>query len=868
MKHILILILSFASFAGYSQTVGQFRYDTTKFLKVGGRNHVMIENLIQTSDSTVKPLVVGADGVIKRNSYWPGGSGGGSGSIEYILQGYGIKIDSTGRLYTVSVDTAEINNIIAGDTTIFETTLDSTGQPNNRILFSRNRKISSSPRILIDSANSRVIINNANVSAGGANNKLFVGGQATVTGNMIVQSVPLSNDSTTYKPMVIGADGVLRKAGYWRTGSGGGGSIDTLFYNVKDFGAIGDSTTDDRAAVISAITAANNAGGGVVWFPGGRYRISDSILITHSVRLMGVSPSGGVGADFDWSGSSAVKNNVAPVGYTSVIYGAPNKSVFVLDTATNGTHPLIVVENLSFVGDTLGNDTYGSFITVRGNLQGPTIQNCSFKGGYKQVWLQSAMYQVIRSCHFWAPSGYCIYLDNDQRPDTGDGLIEGCTFNSGQFVTTAVAIYWNGGGGRRVSNCKFDASSTTKNKQFTYCIQGGNPREITSVWQIVNNSFENYQTSAIQFNMTNDFHSMLISSNQFAGYGATSNVIDLTGVLDVIIDNYEVNGASSTNVPVFKFTSCINPVVGLGSFSIYTSLYQFTTCTNPKAYNGNGLVVGPWASDATYTGISFNGSMGAASYNMISSVADPNLYINVPTGNNILFKEGGTTQMTLGTGGTLGLGTGAFPAATSSIMEIASTTKGFLVPRLTTTQRDAISTPADGLIIYNTTTRAINWYSAEFGITRWLSAADMVYTADATAGMTIRNTSGGTSAKSRLTLINSGSFGAYLTLWGSGTGFANKTFFESDKDFIIGTDASTANSGTSKFQVYTGGYDNASAPQFTINGDGSAVFKPMTATAASAITATDGMFIYVSSTNGTFTSVGFWGRENGTWIKL
>jgi len=42
----------------------------------------------------------------------------------------------------------------------------------------------------------------------------------------------------------------------------------------------------------------------------------------------------------------------------------------------------------------------------------------------------------------------------------------------------------------------------------------------------------------------------------------------------------------------------------------------------------------------------------------------------------------------------------------------------------------------------------------------------------------------------------------------------------------------------------------------------------MNATQASAITPADGMLLYVTNTNGTFTSVGFWGRENGVWIKL
>jgi len=45
-------------------------------------------------------------------------------------------------------------------------------------------------------------------------------------------------------------------------------------------------------------------------------------------------------------------------------------------------------------------------------------------------------------------------------------------------------------------------------------------------------------------------------------------------------------------------------------------------------------------------------------------------------------------------------------------------------------------------------------------------------------------------------------------------------------------------------------------------------FEPITAANASTITPSDGMQVYVSDTNGTFTAIGFWGYENGVWIKL
>jgi len=44
----------------------------------------------------------------------------------------------------------------------------------------------------------------------------------------------------------------------------------------------------------------------------------------------------------------------------------------------------------------------------------------------------------------------------------------------------------------------------------------------------------------------------------------------------------------------------------------------------------------------------------------------------------------------------------------SAGLSLTSTTKGFLLPRMTTTQRDAISSPAAGLMIYNTSTGKIN----------------------------------------------------------------------------------------------------------------------------------------------------------------
>lgn len=63
-------------------------------------------------------------------------------------------------------------------------------------------------------------------------------------------------------------------------------------------------------------------------------------------------------------------------------------------------------------------------------------------------------------------------------------------------------------------------------------------------------------------------------------------------------------------------------------------------------------------------------------------------------------------------------GTGASPDA-KAMLDIASTTSGLLIPRMTTVQRDLITTPPNGLQVYNITTNTLDVYRG----TRWESVS-------------------------------------------------------------------------------------------------------------------------------------------------
>jgi hypothetical protein len=49
--------------------------------------------------------------------------------------------------------------------------------------------------------------------------------------------------------------------------------------------------------------------------------------------------------------------------------------------------------------------------------------------------------------------------------------------------------------------------------------------------------------------------------------------------------------------------------------------------------------------------------------------------------------------------------------APSAMLEVQSTTKGFLPPRMTTTQKNAIASPATGLVVYDSTTNKLQCYN-------------------------------------------------------------------------------------------------------------------------------------------------------------
>lgn len=130
----------------------------------------------------------------------------------------------------------------------------------------------------------------------------------------------------------------LRGDGAWATPPSAASGVTGIF-GVDSYGATGDGATDDTAAINAAIAAAYAAGGGIVLFPYGNYRITSTIdLSAGKVSLMGV---GRAVSQIVWGGAAGgdmirIKDlcNMITVERFTIRGGASNMPARIFDLGT------------------------------------------------------------------------------------------------------------------------------------------------------------------------------------------------------------------------------------------------------------------------------------------------------------------------------------------------------------------------------------------------------------------------------------------------------------------------------------------------------------------------------------------------------
>lgn len=159
-------------------------------------------------------------------------------------------------------------------------------------------------------------------------------------------------------------------------------------------------------------------------------------------------------------------------------------------------------------------------------------------------------------------------------------------------------------------------------------------------------------------------------------------------------NNLSIVNAKAGTVPVTVDTS---GNVGIGA----------STLTAKLTINGNTIAYGSapyYALGATYNDTTAYLQYTASTKQLNIQCADGT------TGGFTTFGTGnGNERMRIDASGNVGIGTSA--PSSSAILDAQSTTKGVRMPNMTTTQKNAISSPAAGLMVFDTTLAKLCVYS-------------------------------------------------------------------------------------------------------------------------------------------------------------
>jgi hypothetical protein len=153
----------------------------------------------------------------------------------------------------------------------------------------------------------------------------------------------------------------------------------------------------------------------------------------------------------------------------------------------------------------------------------------------------------------------------------------------------------------------------------------------------------------------------------------------------------------------------------------------------------------------TYLNIDGTGAMTGVLLGNIGTQAAPGYTFSgdIDTGmfrpaiDQIGFSTAGIGRLVIDATGKLGIGT--LTPETTALVHMDSTTQGLIMPRMTTAQRDAISSPANGLMIYNLDTETTHFYKD--GLTMWVDSGTIIAL---DSPITIKDTSTGATAMALL----------------------------------------------------------------------------------------------------------------------
>ena len=191
--------------------------------------------------------------------------------------------------------------------------------------------------------------------------------------------------------------------------------------------------------------------------------------------------------------------------------------------------------------------------------------------------------------------------------------------------------------------------------------------------------------------------------------------------------NYNV--AANTVDSSGQYASYIRQNLGSGYISLATSSAANAVPTERMRIDSSGNVGIGTTSPSSFAKLAIVGTTATNLFQMATAGNTSGLYMTPSDGGQFSLNSYGsgltinsttstgvvtvgtnnTERMRIDSSGNLGIGTSS-PSA-SAILDAQSTTKGVRMPNMTTTQKNAISSPAAGLIVFDTTLAKLCVYS-------------------------------------------------------------------------------------------------------------------------------------------------------------
>lgn len=369
--------------------------------------------------------------------------------------------------------------------------------------------------------------------------------------------------------------------------------------------------------------------------------------------------------------------------------------------------------------DAIGNGTWAAPAAGGGGalsaLTAATGTNTINNVGYAQEWqwnsLAGAVGLKLSSTSTAAASNAQALLEVNL---SGANATSTQTTYSGRFVnthtgtaSTNVAGYFSASGGTNnyagifasgkvgigliapTAKLQVKGDGTTTGSLFLLEDSGGTDR----VSILDNGSAEfvtNYNTNAPLYYLYNTPGSynavatngafMRLNYDQRASAGSGNN----NGVIDAQVFYYNGGAAASSNNYVYRASGNLSTMLG--------SVQIFSSTVTRSSTSGSGGHIGLSLQDTyNFTG-TYVGNVYGIYYNpTLTSMTGVTHYAAAFASGNVVI--------------------GASTGNANAILDVQSTTKAFMPPRMTTTQRDAIPSPTAGMVIYNTTTNKLNVYT-------------------------------------------------------------------------------------------------------------------------------------------------------------